>query len=411
MTESTAFLYELTLEGSADSAAELEAWVSGFVNDARQTAGFAGADVWPLDTVADRVGQVVQVRYSGDAGWHEFLDDGRVKQELTELFGEDVHADSRRLSDATTFAAEALEVANCENCGAVLTGQYCGQCGQRASGRLIRFPDLIREAFGDLFELDSRLWRTLIPLAVRPGQLTRDYLMGRRVRYMPPFRMYLVLSLLFFIVAFFNPRERLPILFEAGPPATQDLSAELELALEGENVCDDIADFDPNTMPGWLSKRLTRERLVDACENTLAEGETGFRSLGNRMLENIPAGLFVLLPVMAFVLMAIHPLSGRYYVEHLLFVLHFHSFIFLLLTIDSALARAVNPDGWTDNVAELAVFATIIYVPVYLYKSLRRVYESGHLATALRLFVLTNSYIVGLALIVAISALLAAFSA
>ncbi|NIL93612.1 MAG: DUF3667 domain-containing protein, partial [Woeseiaceae bacterium] len=103
---------------------------------------------------------------------------------------------------------------DCLNCGAYMRGQYCAVCGQRARGRLISLWELITDAFGDLFELDSRLWQTLIPLLVRPGRLTHDYLQGRRARYMPPFRMYLVLSLLFFVVAFFDPREDLGLLFE-----------------------------------------------------------------------------------------------------------------------------------------------------------------------------------------------------
>ena len=126
----------------------------------------------------------------------------------------------RRVLRHTGIAAgepQPLEV--CLNCGTTLGGQYCGNCGQRATSRLISVWELLRDAFGDLLELDSRLWRTLIPLVTRPGQLTRDYLEGRRARFMPPFRMYLVLSILFFLVAFFDPREELGILFEPQAPA------------------------------------------------------------------------------------------------------------------------------------------------------------------------------------------------
>ncbi|HKJ20007.1 MAG TPA: DUF3667 domain-containing protein, partial [Woeseiaceae bacterium] len=104
-----------------------------------------------------------------------------------------------------TDDAQLPEYPDCLNCGTELRGQYCGHCGQRARSRLISLWELIQDAFGDLLELDSRLWRTVIPLLVRPGQLTRDYLEGRRARYMPPFRMYLVLSVVFFVVAFFDP--------------------------------------------------------------------------------------------------------------------------------------------------------------------------------------------------------------
>lgn len=409
MTDTAAFLHELTLEGSAESAAELDEWIAGFLDDTRERSGFTAGDVWHLEADAGRARRLVQVRFSTDDDWTDYVSAAQPEDELAELFGESIEVASRQLSDPQTIRPAPAEESRCANCSAVLGGQYCGQCGQRASGRLIRFPDLLREAFGDLFEVDSRLWRTLIPLAIRPGQLTRDYLMGRRVRYMPPFRMYLVLSLLFFLVAFFNPRERMPILFEAAPAAPQEQPSDPPLDVDIEGECS-FEDYDPNAMPGWLSRRLTKERLIAVCVDVFAQGETGVRSLLSKMVENIPAGLFLLLPVMAFILMAIHPLSGRYYVEHLLFVVHFHSFIFLILTLDSALARTVNPDGWTDTIAEIAVLGTIIYIPVYLYKSLRRVYESGHWMTTLRFFLLTISYMVGLGIIVAIAATLAAFS-
>ena len=117
---------------------------------------------------------------------------------------------------------------DCLNCGTELRGQYCASCGQRASNRLISIWELLRDAFGDLLELDSRLWRTVIPLLVRPGLLTHDYLIGRRARYMPPFRMYLVLSVIFFVVAVFDPRDDMSLLFEPEPEPTAEEQVEQE---------------------------------------------------------------------------------------------------------------------------------------------------------------------------------------
>ncbi|MBT8130971.1 MAG: DUF3667 domain-containing protein, partial [Gammaproteobacteria bacterium] len=71
---------------------------------------------------------------------------------------------------------------SCQNCRAPLTGQYCAKCGQRSQRRVVSLWVLLRELTGDLFEIDSRLWRTVIPLFIRPGHLTRDYLEGRRAR-------------------------------------------------------------------------------------------------------------------------------------------------------------------------------------------------------------------------------------
>ena len=119
-------------------------------------------------------------------------------------------------------AAALPDHPDCLNCGTELRGQYCGTCGQRSRSRLISLWELVSDAFGDLLELDSRLWQTLLPLLIRPGRLTYDYLQGKRARFMPPFRMYLVLSVVFFVVAFFDPRDDLSLLFEPEPEPTPE---------------------------------------------------------------------------------------------------------------------------------------------------------------------------------------------
>ena len=332
---------------------------------------------------------------------------------------------------------------NCLNCGTELSGQYCGSCGQRARGRLISLWELLQDAFGDLFELDSRLWRTLLPLLIRPGRLTLDYLEGRRARYMPPFRMYLVLSVIFFVVAFFDPRDDLSLLYEPEPqPAPEEVAerrAETEseinevlkeLADEGvipakpgsetagdideerghqSNVTiygDDEDDFsfkiDPLTgectfagrddLPEWLQRRLTKERLEATCERI---GADNGKTLTNLVLDNIPVALIVLLPLMALVLKGLYPLSRRYFVEHLLFFVHFHSFFFLVLTLQILFARLTALVHIPEWISILAIIAVSFYIPVYLYKAMRLVYSQGHFFTFAKYIVLVVTYSVG----------------
>ena len=307
----------------------------------------------------------------------------------------------------------------CLNCDAVVRGQYCGDCGQRARGRLISLWELLREGLGDLLDLDSRLWRTLIPLAIRPGELTRDYLLGRRARYMPPFRMYLVLSLAFFLIAFFDPYDKLGVLFEAPSGAqseqttpgsqAEDDTPGVQVSIDSELDCA-LDDYDPSDWPAWLAQRFTKERVQAACLKIVADGGDGWQGVFDRMIENVPTGLFILLPVMGFVLLVLHPLSRRYYVEHLLFVLHYHSFVFLLLTTEILFLHLSALLGLPGAIGQVTEFAATVYVPVYLYKSLRRVYGQGHWLTALKFVTLSACYAVGLAIIVGISALIAAFS-
>ncbi|MCO4811052.1 MAG: DUF3667 domain-containing protein [Gammaproteobacteria bacterium] len=336
---------------------------------------------------------------------------------------------------------------NCLNCGTELSGQYCGTCGQRARGRLISLWELLQDAFGDLFEVDSRLWRTLIPLLIRPGKLTLDYLEGRRARYMPPFRMYLVLSVIFFVVAFFDPEDDLSLLFEPPPqPSPEEVVAQQEetaakqeatetavnevlTELRDEGLIDaedvdeanqvgdvvfgitaedpddgDGLNFNVNPatgectfsgtddMPDWLQRRLTRDRLETICERI---GADDGKTLGNLVLDNIPIALIVLMPIMALVLKGLYPLSRRYFVEHLLFFVHFHSFFFLILTLQVLFARFAELVHLPEPLKILTIVAAAFYVPVYLYKAMRRVYSQGHFITFLKYVILSGTYTAG----------------
>lgn len=369
----------------------------------------------------------------------------------------------------------------CLNCGATLGGQYCGHCGQRGSSRLISLWELVRDAFGDLFELDSRLWRTLIPLLGRPGRLTRDYLEGRRARYMPPFRMYLVLSLAFFLVAFFDPQRDFEIFFEpdesvvpepsqdeplrkvAGsmsdeqrrevraaleelvregvldesmigpdglikvpdaasaedappepPPAPpeeserRDEPGDLVLTFGDDDVINcESGQFELSGFPAWIQRRATPDRLSRLCHRWQAVGAEGIQAA---IIDRIPAALILLLPLMALVLKLLYPLSRRYYVEHLLFFVHFHSFFFLLLTLQILWSRLVAALGFHEAVAVLPIVASTFYVPVYLFVSMRRVYGQGRFFTFLKFAVLAATYLVSFSIMILGAFLLAAVS-
>lgn len=303
----------------------------------------------------------------------------------------------------------------------------------------------MQDAFGDLFEIDSRLWRTIIPLLIRPGRLTLDYLEGRRARYMPPFRMYLVLSVIFFVVAFFDPQDDLSLLFGPDPePTAEEVEAsQQEIAVQRKEVeadvnevLNELADgglvdqgdldhadddrnitifsgdeeesddfnfkIDPDTgectfdgqddLPDWLQRRLTKERLEATCERI---GADQGKTLGNLILDNIPVALIVLMPIMALVMKALYPLSRRYFVEHLLFFLHFHSFFFLILTLQILFARFGSLVSLPDALTVLPIVAASFYIPVYLYKALRLVYSQGHIVTLFKYVILAVAYSMG----------------
>ena len=89
----------------------------------------------------------------------------------------------------------------CLNCGVPLAGAYCAQCGQRDIPPYPSVRDLVIDAFWELSGWDGRFASTVRALVRRPGMLTREFLEGRRARYLSPLRLYLMASLVYFVLA------------------------------------------------------------------------------------------------------------------------------------------------------------------------------------------------------------------
>ena len=447
MTTQAGPLYELTFSVDPASFNEFDTWLNALAEQASHKQGIVDSRVFEVRGDAeDHRTWVCQFQCLDENASSElqdsFFTDATVS--VSEEFGDAVSVASRVLREDTPHDLPDALSPNCLNCGGRQKGQYCAICGQRAHSRLISLWELVSDAFGDLLELDSRLWRTLTPLLLRPGHLTRDYLQGRRVRYMPPFRTYLVLSLAFFVVAFFDPRDDLGLLFEPEPEATVEEIAEkearaeaakqeilAELAAEGiiagdgipperaeeveERIAEaveangggiklqigddsdscDVSSDDLAEMPEWFKRRFTPERVSTVCERVTADGGKSFFDL---LLDNIPVALIVLLPLMALVLKVLYPLSRRYFVEHLLFVVHYHAFFFLILILQILFSRLANLIRLPEAIAVLAMVAASLYIPVYLFIAMRRVYGQGRILTFVKYFGLVIAYNVGTAL-------------
>ena len=96
-------------------------------------------------------------------------------------------------------AADAAHGGACENCATPLRGAFCHRCGQSAHNPIHHLGHAVEEVFESFWHLDGRIFRTLRELFA-PGRVARDYLAGHRVRYIPPLRLFVVLSLLTFFV-------------------------------------------------------------------------------------------------------------------------------------------------------------------------------------------------------------------
>lgn len=468
MSNHTGPLYEITVVIAGEDAGEATAWLEELAKKALQVDEVSDVRAFgPASDDQDRISRTIQFQVRDDNALDSLLDGffADIDADAAEQFGERLIVHSRTLRADHSHELPANESPVCLNCGTRLRGQYCGNCGQRSRSRLISIWQLLREAFGDLFEFDSRLWKTIVPLLIRPGQLTRDYLEGRRARYMPPFRTYLVLSVIFFVVAFFDPREDLSIFFEPEPePTAEEIAerkeseriaaekeqAELDVALEklkeleaagtidpevvanfednqdgfnitigdGENGDGDDAFFGDcskasisgdEDFPEWFKKRFTDERVKEICERNNARGIDNFQGA---IIDKIPIALIVLLPLMAIVLKVLYPLSRRYFVEHLLFFVHFHAFFFLILTLQVLFTSLLSSLSLSDGpVGPLVVVAASFYIPVYLYKAMRKVYGQGHLVTLFKYLILLITYITGASFTLLGALLITLFSA
>ena len=121
----------------------------------------------------------------------------------------------------------------------------------------------------------------------------------------------------------------------------------------------------------------------------------GPRGFGAAVLDRVPAALILLLPIMAFVLKLLYPLSRRYYVEHLLYFVHFHSFFFLLLILQITWGRLIAATPLPDWIGILPIVATSFWIPAYLFMSMRRVYQQGRWATTGKFLLLSITYLIG----------------
>jgi len=441
-------IYESRVFVVPDSIGDYETWIEEPINRARELPGMVEVYQYAIGTDEDgRPGRACQFVLEDDEALEQFVDGlaTDIEAAAIERFGDDIVWQERILREDTSQELPSGEMPECLNCGAHMRGQYCGHCGQRGSNRLISLWELVRDAFGDIFELDSRLWQTLVPLLIKPGLLTHDYLQGRRARYMPPFRMYLVLSLLFFLVAFFNPRETFGIFYDpdtlaqeeaeeqrqaeealeelaadgivvSGAQVPEEAREEVEDLEDGFNIrinddgsAETACEIDDFTIDGpeWLKRRLTPERVLSVCEEIRKDNGRQFLS---NLVDNIPVALIVLLPLMAFVLKALYPLSRRYYVEHLLFFVHFHAFFFLILVLQILLSRLTALLPVPVAIGTLVIIAASFYVPVYLFISMRRVYGQGRFMTSLKYIVLTVSYLAGFTMTMLGAVTMAAFA-
>lgn len=266
---------------------------------------------------------------------------------------------------------------HCLNCGGKLIGAYCTLCGQKHEPHPPTVGHLLGETFETLTHADSRLWRTLRTLLTQPGTLTTEWFAGHRARYLPPIRLYIVLSLGFFLLLALDLRAA----------ADPDASSRID------------ADCTQLRYQGPLAE-VAQPKLREACQRLKNDGGSSFEAA---FLRNMPKAMFVLLPLVAAFMLLLYWRPRRLYAEHLLHLVHNQSTIYAAFTLEFLL-DLILPDPLTGPLIPLLLG----YLVWYCYRSMRVFYGQPRGTTLAKYAAISMFYMLSASILLAFTGVAAA---
>ena len=340
---------------------------------------------------------------------------------------------------------EPRQLTQCENCGAQLVGYYCAQCGQAAVDYRRSFRHVIADMLESFLNWDSKFFATIALLILKPWRLTNEFLAGKRVRYVNPLRLYLLASILFFFAVNFGAKD---LRFEPGKLSPKD-RADLETELKDEDLPpaarEKLKALLRESSPSPASSPSTNtpapapsasptadkqkqeygkigerpfvfsdgaksstpfERWIEArAKEKMGEHGTKMGYFIATLFSNLPYMMLCCIPLFALVLKVLYVRRRIFYIDHLIYALHIHTFaytgIMLIVLATIGLNRAVPGliAGW------IIALLWIAFV-VQIFLSIRRVYRQGWFISIFKFFFGGFAY-----LMVLVAALVATFFA
>ena len=295
-----------------------------------------------------------------------------------------------------SLQAAGQKEASCQNCGETMKGPFCYACGQKDHELRRPWWSLFNDVMDEFLSTDSRIIRTILVLVVMPGMLTRDYLDGHRARYVTPMKLYLITTLVFFVLLEISNVALVQIQLERKPASGNHAIAEqVRSDVQGLTISniDELPDDErlkvqdalaatgldtksvkqriqaageatvekPTQDQDWDLKIVMFMPLIENATNIemaneiqssediglITTGEdqalgVAFKDAARAILAEptllndtfntwLPRAMLVLVPIFALMLRTMHWGQRRYYINQMIFSLHFHTFVFILM--------------------------------------------------------------------------------
>lgn len=259
---------------------------------------------------------------------------------------------------------------NCLNCGAEVQGKFCQECGQENIETRENFFHLVGHFISDYFHFDSKFFRSLIPLFIRPGFLTKQYWEGKRVYYIHPLRLFFFVTIIFMIsTSLFYSRygEEMKRNISFQDPGLAEVDT-----VKLNTLSDSAKIFVRGRRDSVLVSDVRKELKKDARQ--LRKFSAGF----DNAFSNLKYVSFLLLPVYALIFKLLYLRRKSFYVDHLVYAMHLQTFAYCLLTIVFALPLLFSMS--IELIRQIAVLSVFIYIAI----SLRYLYSQPWWKTVLK---------------------------
>ncbi len=306
---------------------------------------------------------------------------------------------------------QKIKNTHCPNCDYTFKEieNFCPNCGQDNHSHNLPLKHYIIEFLESTLHFDTKILQTFKLLLLKPGQLTKEFNNNIRAKYVPPIRLYIFISVLFFGVIALLPKNYVGLNVNGKKIENED--APIRYSLKGVNDADydkiakmEISDKRIDSLimvgghePNWFFRKIYIHMIETGIKKSITFGE-----FFHRIYKGISIIMFLLMPVFALYLLLFNYRKKLFYVRHLNFSLHFHSLVFVIMLL-AAIFKLILPSSFPINTIE------IIGILLYLWFALKNVYDLSWFYSLIKTFFIGVIYSITVAFFLILSLLYAIF--